>query len=93
MIQHARSEAETLFAATQKKNEQAPDERNQAQKGRAEKVARLKFLRLANDAADKEVAVQASGESLIKKAIPAVVPSSVELNDSELLYIPQFLRR
>ena len=48
--------AEEKFAATQKKDQLGLIEKEEEQQERAEKVARLKALRLAKEAADKEAA-------------------------------------
>ncbi len=53
-----KSKAEKLFAATQKKNKRALDEKEKARQDSAEQVARLRALRLAKEAADKEAAAQ-----------------------------------
>ncbi len=48
------SRAEEQFAATQKKGKQALMEKDKAQQEMAERMARLRALRLAKEAADKE---------------------------------------
>ncbi len=58
MYQSVRSRAEELFAATQKKNKPALNEKEKARQERAEHVASLRALRLAKEAVDKEAAVQ-----------------------------------
>jgi len=50
------SKAEEKFAAIQKKDKLALVGREKEQQERAEKTARLKALRLAKEAADKETA-------------------------------------
>ncbi|MCZ6482281.1 MAG: hypothetical protein O6757_03420 [Alphaproteobacteria bacterium] len=59
MYQSVRSRAEERFAATQKKDKQALKEKEKARQERAEHVARLRALRLAKEAADKEAAKDA----------------------------------
>ena len=54
MLKTVRSRAEKQFTATQKKDKQALKEKEKAGQERAEKVARLRTLRLANEAAHKE---------------------------------------
>ncbi len=54
MLQSAKSRAEEKFAATQKKVEQALKEKETAWQQRMEHTARLRALRLAKEAADKE---------------------------------------
>ncbi len=56
MQKSAKSRAEAEFAATQKKDKQAQQEKDQAQQAMAEKTARLRALRLAKEAAEKESA-------------------------------------
>ncbi len=58
MYQSVKSRAEEQFAATQKKNKPALKEKEKARQERAEHVARLRALRLAKEAADKEAAAQ-----------------------------------
>jgi hypothetical protein len=58
MLMSVKSKAEKLFAATQKKNKQSLNENEKARQERAEQVARLRALRLAKEAADKEAAAQ-----------------------------------
>ncbi len=58
MYQSVRSRAEELFAATQKKNKPALNEKEKARQERAEHVASLRALRLAKEAVDKEAAAQ-----------------------------------
>ncbi len=59
MYQSVKSRAEEQFAATQKKNKPALKEKEKARQERAEHVARLRALRLAKEAADKEAAEKA----------------------------------
>ena len=49
-MESVRSKAEEKFAATQKKDQLARTEKEEEQQERAEKVARLKALRLAKEA-------------------------------------------
>ncbi len=58
MLMSVKSKAEKLFAATQKKNKQSLNENEKARQDSAEQVARLRALRLAKEAADKEAAAQ-----------------------------------
>ncbi len=58
MLMSVKSKAEKLFAATQKKNKQSLNEKEKARQDSAEQVARLRALRLAKEAADKEAAAQ-----------------------------------
>ncbi len=59
----ARSKAEEKFAATQRLAEQLQKDRKRAEQQVAEKVARLRALRLARDAAATE---EAARQSLLK---------------------------
>ena len=54
MMMTMKSRAEEKFAATQKKDKQALTEREKAWQQRMEHTARLRALRLAKEAADKE---------------------------------------
>ncbi len=54
MLKSVKSRAEEKFAATQKKDEQALNEKENAWQQRMEHTARLRALRLAQEAADKE---------------------------------------
>ena len=60
MSKNAKSRAEELFTATQKKDKLALKEKEKAQMERAEHVSRLRTLRLAKEAADKEAAAEAA---------------------------------
>ena len=54
MLMSVKSRAEEQFAATQKKDEQAQKEKETAWQQRMKHSAKLRALRLANEAADKE---------------------------------------
>ena len=54
MLMSVKSRAEEQFAATQKKEKQALEEKETAWQQRMEHTARLRALRLAKEAADKE---------------------------------------
>ncbi len=54
MMMTMKSRAEEKFSATQKKDKQALTEREKAWQQRIEHTARLRALRLAKEAADKE---------------------------------------
>ncbi len=54
MSKSVKLRAEEQFAATQKKDKQAPKEKEKARQERAEHVASLRALRLAKDAADNK---------------------------------------
>ena len=56
MTKLAKSRAEELFTATQKKGNQARKEKDKASQERAEHIASLKALRLAKELADKDTA-------------------------------------
>ena len=53
-MKSARARAEELFTATQKRDRQALKEKEKAGQEIADRVAKLKALRLAKEAADKE---------------------------------------
>ncbi len=54
MLKSLKSRAEEKFAATQKKDEKALKEKENAWQQRMEHTARLRALRLAKEAADKK---------------------------------------
>ncbi len=54
MLMSVKSRAEEQFAATQKKNEQALKEKDNAWQQRMKHSTKLRALRLAKEAADKE---------------------------------------
>ena len=62
MRKSARSRAEELFTATQKKDREALKEKEKAAREIAERMAKLRALRLAKEAADKEAAEEAAAE-------------------------------
>ena len=62
MRKSARSKAEELFAASQKKAKQAVKEKEKARQKIDAQVARLRALRLAKEAADKEAAEKEAAE-------------------------------
>lgn len=71
MRKAAKSRAEGLFTATQKKDQLVHKEREKALQDRAEHTAKLRALRLAKEAADKETAEKAAAEkAAAKKAAP-----------------------
>ena len=77
MLKPARSRAEKLFTATQKKDNQLLKEKEKAQQERAKHLATLRALRLAKEAADKEVAEETGAESgAAKNTKPSRVPQA-----------------
>ena len=56
MSKSVKSRADEQFAATQKKDKQALNDKEKAGQKRAEHVASLRALRLAKEAADKNAA-------------------------------------
>ena len=62
MLKSVKSRADEQFAATQKKDKQALNEKEKARQKRAEHVASLRALRLAKEAADKKAAMKAAIE-------------------------------
>ncbi len=63
MSKSVKSRAEELFAATQKKDKQVLNEKEIARQERAERVASLRALRLAKEAADKKAAEKAAAKN------------------------------
>ncbi len=77
MVKSAKSRAEEQFAATQKKDKQALNEREEARQAEAEHMASLRALRLAKEAADKKVAEEAAIETAAaKKKKPSRLPQA-----------------
>ncbi len=72
MVESVKSRAEEKFAAIQKKDQKALKEKEAALQERAEHVARLRDLRLAKEAADKETAEKAAA----KKKKPSRLPKA-----------------
>jgi len=71
------SRAEEQFVATQKKDKQPLKEKEKARQEMAERVARLRALRLAKEAADKEAAAAAAAEkAAAKNKKPSPLPQS-----------------
>ena len=70
------SRAEEQFAATQKKDKQPLKEKEKARQEMAEPVARLRALRLAKEAADKEAAAAAAEKAAAKNKKPSRLPQS-----------------
>lgn len=68
MQKSVRSKAEEKFAAIQKKDAQALSDREQARQEEAKHVAKLRALRLAKQAADKEAAELADAAEAAAKA-------------------------
>ena len=62
MLKSVRSRAEEQFAASQKKLKLVQKEKDEAGQDRAEKVARLRALRLAKETSDKEAADKIDAE-------------------------------
>ncbi len=62
MLKSARSKAEEQFAATRKKDKQALAEREKERQKTAEHVAKLRALRLAKEAADKQAGENAAAK-------------------------------
>ncbi len=71
MLKPARSRAEKLFTATQKKDNQLLKEKEKAQQERAKHLATLRALRLAKEAADKEAAAE---KGAAKNEMPSPLP-------------------
>ncbi len=67
MWKSVKSRAEEQFAASQKKAKQALTEKEKAYQEMVERVARLRALRLAKEAADKEAAEEADAEKAAAK--------------------------
>ncbi len=67
MLKSVKSRAEEQFAATQKKDKQALNEKEKARQESAQHVAGLRALRLAKEAADKEAAEEADAQKAAAK--------------------------
>ena len=68
MQKSIRSKAEEKFAAIQKKDDKALSDRETARRKDAEHTAKLRALRLAKEAADKEADDLAAAEKAAAKA-------------------------
>jgi hypothetical protein len=66
MTNPIRSKAEEKFAKLRRNEDDVIKQRDKAQKELMEKTARLKALRLAKEAADREAAAQAKAEKAAK---------------------------
>ncbi len=67
MANLTKSKAEQQFAATQKKAKQVAKDKEKSWLELNDRVAKLKALRLAKEAADKEAAEQAASEKAATK--------------------------
>ena len=67
MQNSTRARAEALFAATQKKVKPALSEKEKAQKEMTERIAKQRALRLAKEAANKEIADKAKPRNAAAK--------------------------
>jgi len=67
MVKSVRSRAEKQFAATQKRDKEAQLEKEDERQENAELVSKLRGLRLAKEAADKQAAELASAEKAAAK--------------------------
>ena len=67
MAKSVNSRAEEQFAATQRKAKQALKDKDKAWQELTDRVAKLKGLRLAKEAADKEAAELAAAEKAAAK--------------------------
>jgi colicin import membrane protein len=71
-----KSKAEEKYFASQRKDQQALKERDKARQEIAERVAKLKALRLAKEAADKKAAQEAAAEKAAAKRAAPVPPQA-----------------
>ncbi len=76
MRKSVKSRAEEQFVATQKKDKQPLKEKEKARQEMAERVARLRALRLAKEAADKEAAAAAAEKAAAENKKPSRLPQS-----------------
>jgi colicin import membrane protein len=97
MLNSPKSRAEKQFAAAQKQSKRVGKEKEKARHEQAEKMARLRSLRLAKETADKE-----TGAAAKPKASSAAKHGGSELKakgttnedvELDLLAIPSNLRR
>lgn len=97
MYKSAKSRAEEKFAASQKKSKKYLKEKEQARQERAEKMARLRALRLANESAHRETAKtpDSKAPSTTSHDLSGFEPRGANEKDGkeDLLKIPSFLRR
>lgn len=76
MRKSARLSAEEQFTAAQKKTDLALEEKERERRQMAEKVARLRALRKAKEAADKDAAEGAAAEKTAAKSKKLVRPTA-----------------
>ncbi len=77
MLKSAKTRAEEHFTATQKNDDRAQNERDEARQAEAEHMASLRALRLAKEAADKKVAEEAAIEkAAAEKKKPSRLPQA-----------------
>jgi hypothetical protein len=77
MSKSVKARAEQHFAATEKKDKQALKNKEKALQERAEQVASLRALRLAKEAANKEVAEETDAENgAAKNKKPSRLPQA-----------------
>lgn len=68
MLKSVKSKAEEQFAAAQKKDKEARDEKEIEHSKKMAHVANLRALRLAKEAADRKVAEKEAAEKAAEKA-------------------------
>ncbi len=79
-----KSRAEEQFTATQKKAKQALTDSENARQERADHIAKLKALRLAKEAADREVEQTADAEKAAAKKTAAKKAAAKNNKSSDL---------
>ena len=85
MLRSVILKAERQFAASQKKNKQALKEKEKVRQEAAEKMARLRALRLAKEAADKEAAEKAAVDKAAAGKAAAKIKKSSRLPEADQL--------
>jgi hypothetical protein len=97
MSKSVKSRAEKLFSATQTKEKRVLKENEIARQERAEQTVRLRALRLAKEAADKEAAEEAEpkASSTAQHDLSGVeAQGTIDKHvEEDLLEIPSSLRR
>ena len=76
MIRTARTKADAQFTATQKKSEIILKEKEKLRKEKAEKMNRLRALRLEKEAADKKAIEKVKPETIALLGMVALVKSN-----------------
>lgn len=79
MRKSVRSKAEAEFASIRQQDKKALKEKQKVEQEKADHVARLRALRLAKEAADKEAAAIAARDQPTKKRKTSALPVTTDI--------------